>query len=199
MRRLLVCFITISIVLYACKDQKKEYIENVKPIITALEQIGMEVDGTVNAIKGDGMSISEFETKIQDIENRLKKEKENFIHFIAPMELDEFQKKIQEAIAGEELAISSIKSYAARKNMLKLAEKQILELEKEEQQLTTSGKKLDKDENAKNRLSRISTEKANLQKQKDNLIGEMEAQMKFFSTSHEYFTKMLKAMKGRLK
>lgn len=196
MKRSIMFAFVVLISLYGCKDSRKEYIENIKPVVTGLEQLGSEMDSTVSALTGDGISIVGFETKIQDIENRLRKEKENFVRYTAPMELDLFQKNIQEAIAGEELAISAIKSYATRKGMLKLAERQIAELEREEQQLRSKG---EKDEKIKNRLSKISIERANLQKQKENLTMEMDAQLKFYSNSHEYFTKMVKAMKTFLK
>lgn len=196
MKRSIIFAFAVLISLYGCKDSKKEYTENIGPVVMGLEQLGSEMDTTVNALRSDGISIVEFETKIQDIENRLRKEKENFVHYVAPMEMDLFQKNIREAIAGEELAISAIKSYATRKNMLKLAERQIVELEKEEQQMMSKDKK---DEKIKNRLNKISIERANLQKQKENLTTEMDAQLKFYSNSHEYFIKMVKAMKTSLK
>jgi predicted nucleic acid-binding Zn-ribbon protein len=194
MKRIILLFITISIFVISCKDEKLDYINKVEPILNNLEQIGLEMDKTVEAVKSGGISILEFESRIKDIEKRLNTEKSNFNQHIAPMSMDTFHKNIVEAIAGEELAISSIKSYATRKNMLNLVEKQLNDLNKEEEDLSTK-----KDEKSRNRLSKISTEKANLKKQMDNLNSEMDAQMKFYSNSHEYFVKMVKAMKNALK
>lgn len=177
--------------LWFCKDEKKDYIEKVAPILNRLEEIGLEMEKTVEAIKSDGISILEFEAKMTDIEKRLTTEKGNFSQYMAPIELDQFQKNILEAIAGEQLAISSIKSYATRKNMYSLAEKQLLEIQREERELMARKS----DDSTKTRLSKISMEKANLQKQRQNLQNEMDAQIKFYLNSHEYFIRMLKAMK----
>jgi len=186
-------------VLVGCKNPKTEYIETVRPIINNLEQIGSELEKSVEAIKSDGISITEFESRIQNLEKRLGTEKQNFNHLVAPMDLDLFHKNILEAIAAEELAISSIKSFATRKNMYQLAEKQLSELTKEEAELSSQKEKAPQDEKTKNRLSKISVEKSNLTKQKEGLVSEMDAQIKFYANSHEYFTKMLKSMKRGLK
>ncbi|GEM_PF-1925775 len=190
-------FITISIILLfsiGCKDQQKDYIEKITPILNNLEQIGLEMEKTADAIKNNGISIIEFEAKITELEKRLNTEKENFNQYMAPIELDRIQKNISEAIAGELLSITSIRSYATRKNMYNLAEKQLSQLIKEERELSNKN-----DERSKTRLSKISIEKVNLAKQKENLTTEMDAQMKFYSNSHEYFVKMLRAMKNALK
>ncbi len=195
MKKLLTLLFIVLFLFIACKDPKKEYIEKVTPVLNNLEQIGLEMDKTVEAVKSDGISIIEFEAKIADIEKRLSLEKENFNHNMAPVDLDLFHKNILEAIAGEQLAISSVKSYATRKNMYNLAEKQLTELQKEESELMQKPS----DEKTKTRLSKISSEKANLLKQKENLTAEMDSQMKFYSNSHDYFVKMLRAMKNGLK
>lgn len=194
MKRIILLFIAISIFVICCKDEKEDYINKVGPILNNLEQIGVDMDKTVEAVKSGGISILEFESRIKDFEKRLNTEKSNFNQHIAPIAMDTFHKNIGEAIAGEELAISSIKSFATRKNMLSLVEKQLNELNKEEEDLSTK-----QDEKSKNRLAKISTEKANLKKQVENLNSEMDAQMKFYSNSHEYFVKMIKAMKNAVK
>ncbi|MCX7959320.1 MAG: hypothetical protein N3B13_09765 [Deltaproteobacteria bacterium] len=196
MKRLFPLLLITALFLTAgCKDPKRDYIEKVAPVLNNLEQIGLEIEKTVEAIKSDGISIIEFEAKISDIEKRLNAEKENFNHNMAPVDLDLFHKNILEAIAGEQLAISSVRSYATRKNMYNLAEKQLLQLQQEESELLQR----QSDEKAKTRLSKISQEKANLAKQKENLQTEMDSQMKFFSNSHDYSVKMLRAMKNGLK
>ncbi len=190
----IVPFLFIFILLSNCKDQKREYIEKVMPILNNLESIGIEMEKTVQSISSDGISIIEFEAKISDIEKRLNNEKENFNQNIAPLDLDQFHKNILEAISGELLAISSIKSYATRKNMYNLAERQLTELQREESELVQK----QSDEKARTRLSKISIERENLSKQKENLKSEMESQLKFYQNSHEYFVKMLKSMKKGL-
>ncbi|MGB9600699.1 MAG: hypothetical protein ACP5QK_11125 [Myxococcota bacterium] len=195
MKEILFIYVIISLPsLYGCKDEKQEYINRVGPILNNLEQIGIEMDKTVEAIRNSGISIVEFESRLQGLQKRLNSEKENFNRHIAPISMDTFHKNIGEAIAGEELAISSIKSYATRKNMLNLAERQLNELTKEEEELQAK-----QDERSKNRLAKISAEKANLKKQIENLNSEMEGQIKFYSNSHEYFVKMIKAMKTAIK
>lgn len=198
MKKLFVVVLIVS-VLVSCTSGRKKYVEAAKPIVNNLEQIGAELEKSVEAIKKDGISITEFEAKIQSLEKRLTTEKESFNHLKTPMEMDLIHKNIMEAIAAEELAISAIKSYATRKNMYQLAERQLSELNREEAELLSQKEKASKDEKTKNRLSKISVEKANLTKQKEGLLSEMDSQIKFYNNSHEYFTKMLSSMKRGLK
>jgi predicted nuclease with TOPRIM domain len=198
MKKLFVVVLIVS-VLVSCTSGRKEYVEAAKPIVNNLEQIGAELEKSVEAIKKDGISITEFEAKIRSLEKRLTTEKESFNRLKTPLEMDLIHKNIMEAIAAEELAISAIKSYATRKNMYQLAERQLSELNREEAELLSQKEKAPKDEKTKNRLSKISVEKANLTKQKEGLLSEMDSQIKFYNNSHEYFTKMLSSMKRGLK
>ncbi|MCX7943003.1 MAG: hypothetical protein N2746_00630 [Deltaproteobacteria bacterium] len=191
MKRRIITSIAILIVFINCKDAKRDYIEKVFPILSNLEQIGLEMEKTVEAVQSGGISILEFEAKISDIDKRLSSEKDNFNKYMAPMGLEQFHKNILEAISAEQLAISSVRSYATRKNMYLLADKKLEELGREEAELLSR----QSDDKARTRLSKISTERANLAKQKESLRSEMDAQMKFYSNSHEYFVKMLKSMK----